>query len=211
MRKLLYLLMFTFIGISCKNFNVPLSFDYGSVENGVYDNTFFKFKFPVNDDWYVLNEDEAKAIYKLGNDYASGNNKSLKKILDASQIKVAKLFTAFKTKPGTSYDFNPSILINAENLNLTPLVKTTSQYVVQTKKTISQTAMQINYVEEKENVRIGSQNFYYTKLLNSINGAVINQDYFVTIKNEFALSIILSYTTEEDKILLYNMFDNLKI
>ncbi|MCF7560187.1 hypothetical protein L3X39_06010 [Sabulilitoribacter multivorans] len=212
MRKAVYLVLISVLILGCKkDVNKPQVFDYGTIENGVYSNTFFGFKLPVNDTWYVLNNDEANNVYKEGNKIAAGDNSSLKEILSASDINLAKLFTAFREEPGTSMFYNPSLLINAENLNNAANIKSTSDYLREAKKILNQTQMQIQLMEEKENVKIGSQNFGYIKLKNTFEEQDIIQDYYVTIKNGFALAIIMSYVEEEGKNEVYTMFDALEI
>jgi hypothetical protein len=212
MGKSIYLLLISLLIFGCKkNTNVPLSFDYGSIKEDMYDNTFFKFKFPVNPDWYVLDNEETDMIYKVGTEIAAGENNSLKKKLEASDINLAKLFTAFREEPGTNIQYNPSLVINAENLKNAFSVKSTLDYLVQAKKILEQTEMQIEYIEEKEHIRIGSQDFSFIKLENTFNGLVITQDYYVTIKNGFALLVIMSYVDEEGKTEAYEMFNKLKI
>ncbi|MDD7887277.1 hypothetical protein [Flavivirga sp. 57AJ16] len=212
MKKAISILWIGLLVLGCKkNTNVPMFFDYGSVKEGVYDNTFFKFKLPINPDWYILNNDEADRLYQSGNDLVSGNNESLKKTLDASMVNVAKLITVFKLELGATDDFNPSILINAENLKNYPGVDTPTKYLAQAKALIRRSAMDIEYIEEKDKVQIGSQDFVFMSLKNKGYGYEILQDYYVTLKKGFAISFIMSYTTEEDKDVLYKMFDKLKI
>lgn len=213
MKKVISLLFIGLIVCNCKKgVNVPLSFDFGSIENGIYDNTFFKFKFPVNPDWYILDNNETDRLYEIGNEVASGDNESLKKTLDASQINLAKLFTAFREQPGTNISFNPSIIINAENLKNSLTIKTNSDYLIQAKKLLAQTQMQIEFIEEKDKVKIGSQNFGFIKLENTLEtGEVVTQDYYYTLKEGFVLLIIMSYVEDEGKTEVYNMFNKLKI
>jgi len=212
MKKVVSVLLIVFVIISCnKKTNVPMSFDYGSIENGIYDNTFFKFKLPINSEWYVLDNEEADAVYKIGNEFASGDNKSLKKKLSASQINVAKLLTVFREEPGTNITYNPSIIVNAENLNNSPQVKSVNDYLSIAKKLLNNTAMDIEYLEQKDLVKIGSQDFGFLKIENKFNGTNIIQDYYVALKKGFAVSFIMSYTNEEEKDMLYEMFNKLKI
>ena len=212
MKKVLSSGLIVLLIFACKKeVNMPLSFDYGSIENGVYNNTFFKFKLPINPEWYVLDNEEADAVYKIGNDIVAGDDESLKKSLLAADVNLAKLVTAFREKPGTNYTYNPSLIINAENLKSAPLVKTTAQYLALAKGLLNQTDMQLKYIEEQDKVKIGSQDFAFVKLENSFDGIVVTQDYYCTLKNGFALLFIMSYVDDTGKADVYNMFDNLKI
>ena len=78
MRKIIVLVLVSIAVLSCKKTeSMPLSFDYGSIENGVYDNNYFKFKLPINPDWNLLNNEEANVIYDLGKDLSIGVEKML--------------------------------------------------------------------------------------------------------------------------------------
>ena len=212
MKKALSFSLIVLVLLACKNeVNMPSSFDYGSIENGVYENTFFKFKLPINPKWYVLDNEETDAVYKMGNDIVAGENESLKENLIAADINLAKLVTAFREQPGTSYSFNPSLVINAENLKSAPLVKTTAQYIDLAKNLLNQSNMQLKYIDEKDKVKIGSQDFAFIQLENSFDGIVVTQDYYCTLKNGFVLLFIMSYIEDTGKAEVYNMFDNLKI
>ena len=212
MKKALSFSLIVLVLLACKNeVNMPSSFDYGSIENSVYENTFFKFKLPINPKWYVLDNEETDAVYKMGNDIVAGENESLKENLIAADINLAKLVTAFKEQPGTSYSFNPSLVINAENLKSAPLVKTTAQYIDLAKNLLNQSNMQLKYIDEKDKVKIGSQDFAFIQLENSFDGIVVTQDYYCTLKNGFVLLFIMSYIEDTGKAEVYNMFDNLKI
>lgn len=211
MKKIVGLLLVLVLFSCNKKANVPMTFDYGSIENGIYDNTFFKFKLPINQEWYVLDNKEANEVYKIGNEVASGEDEFLKKKMTASQINVAKLVTTFRVAPGTNITFNPSLIINAENLNNSPQIKSVNDYLSVAKQLLGKTAMNIEYLEEKDLVKIGSQDFGFLKLENKFNETSILQDYYVTLKKGFAISFIMSYTNEDEKEMLYEMFNELKI
>lgn len=212
MKKIFSLLVISVLFFGCKKTEkAPFFFDHGTVNDGVYDNTFFKFKLPINPDWYILDKNETKNIYKQGNKIVAGDNESLKEQLEASQVNLAKLFTAFKDQPGFSLTFNPSIIINAENVKKIPRIKGASDYFAQAKELMSKSTMKITYLEEKYDIEIGSQDFGLLRTLNTTGDIAITQDYYATVKNDFVLLIILSYDTEETKKEVYAMFDKLKI
>jgi hypothetical protein len=213
MKNTFYLLIVVALLSACnKSKGIPEHFDYGHVENGVYDNAFFKFKFPVDTTWSVLNEKENAAIYELGEKYIAKDNDAYQKELKkAIEINVAKMLAVFKYKLGSTTNFNPSIVINAENLRENPDVNTSIDYLRFAKKALDQTAMQIEYVEEKHKVKLGTENFGFLKLKNTLNGYEITQDYYVLLRHGFAVSFTLSYTNAEDKAEIYGMIDKLKI
>ncbi|WP_203258913.1 hypothetical protein [Hyunsoonleella ulvae] len=212
MRKIVYVVIVFLFAFGCKKeVNVPESFDYGKIENNTYKNMFFQFSFPVKSDWYVLDNEENERLHKLGTEIATGENEKLRKSLEASDINLAKLFTAFREAPGTNVAFNPSIIVNAENLKNAFGVKTNEDYLEVSKKLLLQTAMQINFIEEKKSIKIGSQDFVYVRLENTFNEIVVTQDYYITTKNNFALIFILSYVDDTGKNEVYEMFDKLKI
>lgn len=210
MKKLLLIALLAVCNISCNNEkNLPKNFDYGRIENSAYVNDYFGLKLPFDSDWKVQNEAQMTNMADSGIEALSGDDKHMKKVLDASSINVAQLFMIFKYEPRTNTVFNPSLLINVENLSQFPNVKTVDDYLVQAKKLMAQTNMNIEYKKEDYDVTLGNHKFVCMEIFN--RDYTINQDYYVTLLNGFAVGIISSYENDADKMALKAMLDNLEI
>jgi hypothetical protein len=205
MRKIIYLIFL--IALSCgKEKNIPTNFDYGQVVRGnIYKNDYFSMQVQFDPSWILQSRKEMARLTNTGKDLISGDDKQLSKVLDASLISVAELFMVFKYELGSIAEFNPSFLINAENLKMYPSVKDPKDYLVQAKKLFESTKMNYVYRQDDYNIKIGGVDFICMPIENLDYN--IYQDYFVTIKNGFALAMIVSYDNENDKKELYAIID----
>ena len=205
----IFLISVTLLSFGCKEEkNVPTNFDYGKVENGIYKNNFFGIRIPVGDQWFVHNKQQMDRLEEEGKKVIAGDNKELEKITEASMVNVAQLFVMSKYELGSTTDFNPSFLLNVENLKQYPHISTPEEYLTDAKKLLEQSAMNYTYLDEYEKM-IGNQKFIALEVLNDDYN--INQDYYTTIKNGFALNIVIAYENEQDKTELYNIIDQIKI
>jgi hypothetical protein len=210
MKNIIFLLISTSLFFGCINKkNLPENFDYGHIENNTYFNEYFKLEMPFEPDWDVQNKEQMEQIAQMGNDYAVGGNDSLKKVFEASQVNVAQLLLIFKHPVGSTMDFNPSMLINAENLRQFQNVRTPKGYISEAKKFLASTAINYEYRRDEYEIELGGKTFMCLEIENLDYN--IKQDYFVTLRKGFALAIIVSYDNEVDKGTLYSNLKNIKI
>ncbi len=209
MKKIICIALLVIVNFSCvEEKNLPNHFDYGSIENNTYINDFFGFRLPYNSEWSVLDKQQMSNITKAGKEMIVGDDNKLKKVVDVSSVNLAELFMIFKHELGTTTEFNPSLGINAENLNQFPNVKETKDYVVQAKNFMDQTKMNIDYRREDYEVKIGNTSFICLEIFNLDYN--IYQDYYVTLNNGFAISMVVSYANEEDKNEINAMLDKMQ-
>lgn len=209
--KLLSILTLLLVITSCNRNGIPKEFDYGNVENGTYSNEFFGFTMKVPSKWYLLTEDEQKELTDRGAERITERNTELKETIEASKVNTAQMISMFKYPVDSMIAFNPSVLVIAENLSMTPQIKTSGQYLDEAQKMVDK--MQMGYEfpdgayvkhdfggEKFESMRASIDNLFMT----------VNQEYIVTIKNGFALIFIMSYSTEEEKSELYSVMKTIK-
>ena len=209
MKKITLLLIITLTTASCKREkNIPEGFDYGTVKESAYYNDFFDFKLDFPEGWHVLDQSQQNQLMNQSVDLIADEDS--KKALDASLINVANLFTAFEKPIGTTIDFNPSILINAENLKNFPGDPTVEAYMVKAMEFMDQTGMDYKIISEQREVSIDGQKFLNTEIQNTIQGNTINQINYVTVKNGFAINMFLSYIEAEDKDVLQEVITSMK-
>ena len=116
MKKIILSCCAVLLLLSCKDdVKIPENFDYGKIENGVYDNKFFNFELAFNDQWSVQTKEQMHQMSENSRNTMAGNNQNLKNTLQASQINVADLFSIFKFPVGSVTGGNASLIINAEN------------------------------------------------------------------------------------------------
>lgn len=205
------LLLLAVIITSCQMNGKPDSFDYGKVENDIYSNSFFNMKMNLPTGWVVQSQEQMNNIRNAGKDLVAGDNTQLKAVIKASEVNTANLLAAFQYEMGSPVDFNPSIIIVAENLKIAPGIKTGSDYLFQTRKLLEQS--QVKYAEldsvfAKE--VISGVDFYTMNALMKYMGTEIKQLYYSTVMHGFSLDVIISYSTDEQKAVLMKAIDSLE-
>ena len=128
----------------------------------------------------------------------AGDNNSLKARLDASTVKTANLLTVFEHEAGAPVDFNPSLMIAAENTASAPGIKTGKDYLFHTRKFLEQA--QVKYaIDEVYTTSVGGREFAAMNVNTDYAGMNIKQVYYVAVKDGFSLTFITTYVTDQQQ------------
>jgi hypothetical protein len=205
----------TLTGCNNKPITEEKGFEYGGVKNGRYTNKFFDIQMKVPQDWDVQNKAESDAIMEEGKDMVAGDNKQMKAALTAGEINTATLLTVFKHKPGSAVaEFNPSIMMVAENLKNAPGVKSGDDYLAQTRKLMMLGEVKYDRIDEEfARKEINGWEFYTMNVEGTFNGIEVKQVYLATVKEGFAIGLIYSFADNAQKAELekwINTLDNLE-
>lgn len=187
-------------------------FDYGKVEKGKYKNEYFNFEMKIHSNWHPLSKEQSDALMKTSIDVISQGSEVLGMAIKASQVNYAQLLAVFQHEMGAPVQFNPSIVLMTENLQQAPGVKSGSDYLYHTKRGLEATPFSYTFSKTSpESMSLAGMQFdAMTAYLNNPN-MVIQQDYYCTVTNGFALCFILSYLEKEQGAALYDMFSTLKL
>jgi len=209
--RILLLLSLFLTNCSSSGKNLPKGFDYGEVKDNIYLNTFFDFSMNIPSGWVIQDKEQADELMQMGKDMIAGDDKKMKAVLDASYIKTANLLTVFQYELNTpEIIFNPSLAIVAENIKLTPGIKTGADYLTHGRKFMEQTQMYDYISEEFEKETINGVDFYILEAIIEFGEIEILQKYYVTILNNFALSFIVTSGDEEQQDILMKSMRSIK-
>ena len=209
MKKIILSLCVVLFLSSCKDENkLPENFDYGTVENGIYINNFFNLELAYNTEWSPKSRAQMTEMTEQVREVVDGENEDLKAKSKASEINFAELFALFKYPKGTVSEFNPSLIINAENLKNLPAIKTTKDYITETKDMLDGGPLNFVYKERPDAITIGGKEFATMEVFSPDYD--ITQEFLVTFDKGFAIAIVISYNDDIQKESLHKMIDNLK-
>ncbi|MGL1934398.1 MAG: hypothetical protein OCD01_05240 [Fibrobacterales bacterium] len=183
--------------------------EYGTINDSIYSNSYLKLNMVVPPDWYVPPDSYNKALLKTGKSlYPDSSN--VKAMFDSKQTLNAILITLFENKPGTPTDFNANLVLMSENMTSNPGVETGSDYLFHARKLLQDNALNYNQIsEEFPLVKIHDQDFYYLHAKLTVINNEIEQMYYTTIKDHFAVSVVITYETEEQKQILLKSVQSL--
>ncbi|MDD2983702.1 MAG: hypothetical protein PHQ74_09965 [Crocinitomicaceae bacterium] len=186
-------------------------FDYGSVKNGIYKNSFFDLEVTFDPEWAVQNQQQVDQLLELGEEMIVGDNADLKRVIKASKINVSNLLTVYKYELGSAVDFNPSFMLTVENTQLVPGIKNGKDYLFHAKKLLSKLEMKYVFDKDVYEKKIGKTTFHVLEAKIDFMDLKIKQDYIVTIKNGFSVIFIASYKTKAEKKEVYKVINNIKM
>ncbi|GJQ61029.1 MAG: hypothetical protein SCALA702_00820 [Melioribacteraceae bacterium] len=210
MKKVLFAIFLVGILTNCSSSEKIEKFDYGSIENGVYSNTFFDFSIILPENWVVQSREQIDKIAEQGKDIIVGEDENLKAIVKATEINTANLLGVFQFELGSAVEYNPNIMIISENLKNMPGIKKGSDYLFQAKRLLQQSQFKYDYIsDELLKETINGTDFY--KMDTGINymGMEIKQTYYSTVLKGFAINIIVSYINEEQRKVISKSLNSL--
>lgn len=211
--KKLFILIIAIAAISCadQKKNVPENFDYGSTQDGKYTNSFFDMVLSFNPDWVVQEQGIIERDVEEGSEIVYSEDEEIKTKIKASLINTANLLTLFKYELGAQVSFNPSCAVIAENTNNYPGLQSGADYLKNVKELLIQTQMDYVFDEDLRERKIGNSIFYIMHLELNYMGRTVSQDYLTTVINGFALSMVMSYSNDDEKAEIYQIIDSLEI
>lgn len=198
--NLLGVAMLLLLMSACGGNKMPKSFDYGNVKNNVYSNIYFGFTIDVPEQWVVQSKEQNEQLMEMGKEMISGDDKSMKAALKASEVNVANLLTVFKYELGFPVDYNPSYMLIAENVMKASGLKTGSDYFFNARKIMEQSQTPYTHIDEEYKVQnLGGQDFYTMNTEIEYMGMSIYQTYYSQVTDGFALNLIISYSTDDER------------
>lgn len=202
LRKLsiLQIIFLSLVFFKCTCQENQTNFDFGNIEDNIYTNSFFNLSINLPVDWSIQSQQEAEYLIKEGRKLVAGDDSNLENALTAAEINTANLIILYQHELGTAVDYNPSLMMIAENLQNAPGVKTGADYLFHARKLISQAQLKYDHIDEEfEEVDINGQTFYLMNTNINYLGHEIKQKYFSTVLNGFSLSMIISYVSDYQK------------
>jgi len=173
--------------------------DFGTFNHSVYTNNYFGLAVTIPADWSIQDREAQRRIMKLGGNMLAGDDKNLKSLVKASELKTVNLFTAFKHPLGTPVAFNPSIMSMAEKVSQLPGIKRGKDYLFFVRRTLESGQMQISFPKDIYTERLDGVDFDVMYLEFSIRGTMVKEKYYMTIMKDYAVGFIVSFTNDEEE------------
>jgi len=181
----------------------PTVFEKGTVENSQYTNKYFGFTFPIPEDWNVQEEIIGKIIKSEGAKSTKAKTAAVQKEFDKAQSRLTVALTVFKNPVGS--EENASIVLSLEDVSPVPAVKDAVDYLQLMITTFKQMQLppDMKYTEVKAE-KLGSKQFGYI----DVTRANLKQRMYATVKKNYAILFVFSYTNDEDLEIMRTMLAN---
>jgi hypothetical protein len=191
---------------------MPEDFDYGQVVDGKYVNGFFNVQVTLPVGWTVKSKGELDSINQLSRELYAGDDKKLKALSKVSEISSAQLLMVSKYKSDTIVDFNPNLLIQAENVSRARAIKSGKDYLTVARKQMLKSNFPFNNIDSVFSpVMINGTEFYKMGLNIDVNGQYIEEEMYATILKGFSFHVIVTYTNPSEKEEMLRSIHTLRI
>ncbi len=175
------------------------TFDYGTVKEGKYTNTFFALEVDIPQDWAVQSKEQMDRLHKMGSALVTGDDENLKALIKAADVNTAKLFMAYKYELGSAVEYNPSLSLTIENVKHAPGIKTGNEYLFQARRFLEKSQLKYTSIDEKfKKEVINGIDFYKMHAEITYMNVNISQIYYCTVLNGFSLIFVTSFNNKDD-------------
>ncbi|XOV67444.1 MAG: hypothetical protein ACFHU9_17655 [Fluviicola sp.] len=177
---------------------VPDNFDIGEMKDGTFTNKFFDFSFQYNEEWDIQTQEELEELMDLGSEMVSGGDQSVKASMEASKVRSAQHFGAYKYEYGSLVDYNPSIMIISENIKGADIVYG-DEYLEILREMWPNMQTDIRQIGTIQETNLGGKKFAVMEAEMKVYGIPVRQKYYCYVMKGFALGIITSFVDQDQE------------
>jgi hypothetical protein len=180
------------------NENYPIN--YGRMDDTIYINPYFGFKFSVLSSWTIKNKKQIDFVLTKGKEVITFKDELVKSTVDKMDLSSNTLLMISRYKTGA---FNPSLIIMAEEISMFSSTKTGKDYLFQVKRQLENSNLNMIVNELKDGLTLSDIKFDKLDCFSEINKTHLS--YYCSIQKNHALVFIITYIENEDHVALLNM------
>ncbi len=180
------------------NENYPIN--YGRMEDTIYINPYFGFKFSVLSSWTIKNKTQIDFVLTKGKEVITFKDDLVNSTVDKMDLSSNTLLMISRYKTGA---FNPSLIIMAEEISMFSSTKTGKDYLFQVKRQLENSNLNMIVNELKDGLTLSDIKFDKLDCFSEINKTHLT--YYCSIQKNHALVFIITYMENEDHVALLNM------
>lgn len=178
----------------------------GEVVDQTYKNNFFKFSFDFPKSWYRLDKAEINLAKNVGLD-----------ALRTDKDKVNQAFAESSQKETVVFGISQSAFGNGRNSSFLvgvlkqPNSQITPEMIGTATKNFFLTNPKFTLIEDVKSIKLNGASFSIFTLKSDFGVGSINQKLFVTTRNGYSISFVISYNNLEEQKQLENILKSLKL
>ena len=182
---------------------IPKYFDGGKVENGVFDCPYFQFKMDIPEEWVGLDDEQMTALLNANlteeqKEEAKGGFKAMEKT-KTKNLPSAVLMWALEFEPGTPVEYNPNMMVVADNADFQKELKNDHEFLDKAvNDLVAMGNFAIDTVHGIDTIVIGGKEFLRAKI-DAFGMQPSSTDMMIRLEKNFFLSFIINYQSEEVK------------
>jgi hypothetical protein len=209
--NIIHIAVFGILLVGCSRKKASDEIDFGEFVNSVYTNKYFGLSVTVPSDWSIQDQEARQRLMNVGVKMVAGEDKNLKAAIKASEPQTVSLLAAFRHPVGSPLPFNPNIMVIGEMVRQWPGIQRGKDYHFQVKQTLQNSQMEVSFPGEDYTERVGGAEFDVLDQELKIRGLVVKQRYHTIIKKGYALSVILSFTSDQEEAALRKVLETVSL
>jgi hypothetical protein len=179
--------------------------DFGTIKNSVYQNEYFGLSVQLPPEWIAQDQEARRKFQESGGTMLAGDDKNLQAAVKASEMTTVNLLTVFKHSMDKPVPFNPNLICVAERVNHIPEIKKGTDYLFLSKKLLETGQMKVSFPRELYTESFGGREFGVMHVEISMPGMTVRQKYYAVVMKGYALTFIVSFSTDEEESSLHNI------
>lgn len=185
--------------------------DSGTFEGTLYRNPYFGMTLAIPSDWNILDTKAMQHVGDTGIRLSGGNDKNMQAALGEAKSRLVYLLLATEHPTGSSVASNPSIMCIAEHVSRFRGTKTGRDYLFHARRFLEAGQMEYSFPKELCSELIGGMEFHVMATELAWLGATVKQEFHATILKDYALVIVISFVTEEERNVLREALNTLTL
>ncbi len=170
--------------------------DDGEIRDGKYVNEFFGLSLTIPDGWAVAGKETEQSMRDIGKENLSGDDSAREAALEVALRVTFQLLTISAFEMGAAVQVNPTLVLIAERVSHLPGIKSGKDYLFLLSNTLLGGPLPYELTKEPYPIRFAGEEFYRADFALNAPAMTLNQPHIVTIREGFALIVLLSGTDE---------------
>ena len=171
--------------------------DRGSLDGGAYTNDFFGLTLKLPEGWKVHGEAVRERNREAGRKLFDAKDPAARARLEKGVGNTLNLLTAYQYPVGAAVHFNPAFLCAAEKIPEAAAAATDADYMAVLKQTFQYSQAPITVDRDVYTEQVGGLPFSVIDITTKFPDAVGRQRYYAHIRRGYALTLVLTYLTDE--------------
>jgi hypothetical protein len=171
--------------------------DRGSLDGNAYTNDFFGLTLTLPAGWKAQGEAVRERNREAGRKNFDTGDPAARARLEKSVGNTLNLLTAYQYPVGSAVHFNPAFLCAAERIPAAASGATDADYMAVLKQTFRYSRAPITVDRDVYTEQVGGETFAVVDITTRFPDAVGHQRYYAHIRRGYALSLVLTYLTDE--------------
>jgi len=207
--RVIFIAFLLFLSILACSKKAPEPIDLGTFENGIYNCKYFGMTLDLSDGWNVQENQTMKMMADMGKKMIAGEDKNMEAMLDVSELTTVNLLLATKYPLGSSVPYNPNIAAVAEKVDQLTGIISGREYLQNVRKMLETSRLEVIFEDSMFTETLGGLDFDVARITMALGKISISQKYYATIKKGYALSLIVSYSSEEELDMIESLLGKL--